>query len=276
MNLPNKISCIRIALLPVFIFFYLATFIPCNYLIAGVVFAIAAITDFLDGKIARKYKLVTNMGKFLDPIADKLIVVAALILVTVDGTIPNPFGIIISIIIIGRELIISAFRQVAAAKGFVMAADMWGKYKTTFQTIALPLLMLQAQVVASSWFTGTPLLILQIVNYSLIGIATALTIISGCNYIIKNFEVLRDRSKQEPAPESNEMDPLVKDVTRTAITSGKISTSRIQTLYGIAYKRAANIIEQMIAKEYISRTETKLLKVNVTKEQFESDFNEKF
>ena len=140
MNLPNKITCVRIVLLPVFIFFYLATFIPCNYLIAGIIFAIAAFTDMLDGKIARKYNLVTNLGKFLDPIADKLIVMAALILVASDGTIPSPYGIIIAIIIIGRELIISAFRQIAAANGVVMAADMWGKYKTTFQTIALPLL----------------------------------------------------------------------------------------------------------------------------------------
>ncbi len=196
MNLPNKISCVRIALLPVFIFFYLATFIPCNFLIAGIIFAIAAFTDFLDGRIARKHNLVTNLGKFLDPIADKLIVMAALILVTVDGTIPNPYGIIISIIIIGRELIISAFRQVAAAKGFIMAADMWGKYKTTFQTIALPLLMLQAQAVASGWFSGTGLLVFQIVNYVLIGIATLLTIISGCNYIVKNFDVLKETPKK--------------------------------------------------------------------------------
>lgn len=197
MNLPNKISCVRIALLPVFIFFYMATFIPCNYLIAGIVFAVAAFTDLLDGKIARKYNLVTDLGKFLDPIADKLIVMAALILVSADGTIPKPYGIIVAIIIIGRELIISAFRQIAAAKGIVMAADMWGKYKTTFQTIALPLLMLQAQVVASNWLTGNGLLTFQIVNYVLIGIATVLTIISGCNYIIKNKAVLKQEEKKD-------------------------------------------------------------------------------
>ncbi len=203
MNLPNKITCVRIVLLPVFIFFYLATFIPCNYLIAGIIFAIAAFTDMLDGKIARKYNLVTNLGKFLDPIADKLIVMAALILVASDGTIPSPYGIIIAIIIIGRELIISAFRQIAAANGVVMAADMWGKYKTTFQTIALPLLMVQAQVVASNWLTGNGLLAFQIVNYVLIGIATALTIISGCNYIIKNIQVLKEQPKTQTATIEN-------------------------------------------------------------------------
>ena len=130
MNLPNKISVARICLLPVFIFFYLASFIPCNYLIAAIIFSLAAFTDFLDGYIARKYNLVTNLGKLLDPIADKLIVMAALIVLTVDGIIPNPYGIIVTIIIIGRELFISAFRQVAAAKGFVMAADKWGKYNS--------------------------------------------------------------------------------------------------------------------------------------------------
>ena len=197
MNLPNKISCVRIALLPVFIFLYMATFIPCNYLIAVIIFAVAAFTDLLDGKIARKYNLVTDLGKFLDPIADKLIVMAALILVSADGTIPKPYGIIVAIIIIGRELIISAFRQIAAAKGIVMAADMWGKYKTTFQTIALPLLMLQAQVVASNWLTGNGLLTFQIVNYVLIGIATVLTIISGCNYIIKIKAVLKQAEKKD-------------------------------------------------------------------------------
>ena len=116
------------------------------------------------------------------------------------------YGIIAAIIIIGRELIISAFRQIAAAKGIVMAADMWGKYKTTFQTIALPLLMLQAQVVASNWLTGNGLLTFQIVNYVLIGIATVLTIISGCNYIIKNKAVLKQEEKKDDSTkiESND------------------------------------------------------------------------
>lgn len=198
MNLPNKISVVRICLLPVFIFFYLATFIPCNFLIAGIVFAIAAFTDFLDGYIARKYNLVTNLGKLLDPIADKLIVMAALILVTVDGTIPNPYGIIICVIIIGRELIISAFRQVAAASGLVMAADKWGKYKTAITDVSLPLLMLQAQCLASAWLTGNGMLAFEIVNYVLIGIATLLTIISAINYLVKNKHVFNDNKKEEP------------------------------------------------------------------------------
>lgn len=197
MNLPNKISLTRILLLPVIIFFYLATFIPCNYLIAAIIFTIAATTDFIDGYIARKYNMVTNLGKFLDPIADKLIVMAALILVTCDGTIPAPYGIIATIIILSREFIISAFRQVAATKGIVMAADKWGKYKTLFTDISLPLLMLLAQVMASGWLSGTGLLVFQIINYVLIGVAVLLTIISGINYIVKNKQVLMEDNSEK-------------------------------------------------------------------------------
>lgn len=211
MNIPNKLSCVRIALIPIFMFFYLATFIPGNYLIAAIIFALAAFTDFLDGKIARKYNLVTDLGKFLDPIADKLLVMTALILVTVDGTIPNPYGIIISVIIIGRELLISAFRQIAAAKNVIMAADMWGKYKTTFQTIALPLLMFQAQVVASNYFDGAGLTALKIINLCLIGIATLLTIISAINYLIKNKNVLKDVTANPNATEPKTVEPEIKN-----------------------------------------------------------------
>lgn len=195
MNLPNKISCIRIALLPVFVFFYLATFIPCNYLIAAIIFCVAALTDLIDGKIARKYNLITDLGKFLDSIADKLVVIAALVLVTVDGTIPAPYGVIIAIIIISREFMVSALRQIAAARGTVLAADMWGKYKATFQFISLPLLMFQAEALASGWFAGTGFMVLQIVNYVLLGIVTALTIISAIHYFVKNRAVLTE----EPA-----------------------------------------------------------------------------
>ena len=195
MNLPNKISCVRIALLPIFVFFYLATFIPCNYLISAIIFTVAALTDMIDGKIARKYNLITDLGKFLDSIADKLIVVAALVLVTIDGTIPAPFGAIIAIVIISREFMVSALRQISAARGTVLAADMWGKYKATFQFISLPLLMFQAQAKASCWFCGTGFMVLEIINYVLLGVVTALTLVSAANYFIKNRAVLTE----EPA-----------------------------------------------------------------------------
>ncbi len=197
MNLPNRITLVRIFLIPIMVFLYLASFIPYGKLIALAVFILAACTDFLDGMIARKYGLVTNLGKFLDPIADKLLTASALLLVVCDMTLPPPYGVIVAIIILGRELIISAFRQVAATKNFVMAADKWGKVKTIFQDIALPALMVLSLIYQYSWFSQTFVFVFEIICYSLIGIATLLTIISGCNYIIKNFNVLKEEKGEE-------------------------------------------------------------------------------
>lgn len=191
MNLPNKLSLLRIFLIPVMIFFYLADFVPYGKIIAIVVFIAAAFTDFLDGKIARKYNLVTNLGKLLDPIADKLLVMSALLLVVVDFTIPHPYGVIVAIIIIGRELLISAFRQIAASKNVVMAADMFGKIKTFTQDIALPILFLLSFFIYNVTINATVVLIVEIVGYVMIGLATLFTILSGANYIIKNKQVLK-------------------------------------------------------------------------------------
>lgn len=192
MNLPNKLSLLRIFLIPVMIFFYLADFVPYGKIIAIAVFVLAAFTDFLDGKIARKYNLVTNLGKLLDPIADKLLVMSALLLVVVDMTIPHPYGVIVAIIIIGRELLISAFRQIAASKNYVMAADMFGKIKTFTQDIALPILFLLSFLTYNVSVNQTFTLIVQIVGYVMIGLATLFTVLSGANYLIKNREVLKD------------------------------------------------------------------------------------
>lgn len=192
MNIPNKLSMLRIILIPFMLFFYLANFVPYGKIIAIAIFIIAAFTDMLDGHIARKYNLVTNLGKLLDPIADKLLVVSALLLVVVDYTIPRPYGVIVAIIIIGRELLISAFRQIAASKNFVMAADKLGKIKTITQDIALPLLFLISFLTNNVSINSNVLFVIQIIGYILIGIATLLTIISGANYLIKNKEVLKD------------------------------------------------------------------------------------
>lgn len=192
MNIPNKLSMLRIILIPFMLFFYLANFVPYGKIIAIAIFIVAAFTDMLDGHIARKYNLVTNLGKLLDPIADKLLVVSALLLVVVDYTIPRPYGVIVAIIIIGRELLISAFRQIAASKNFVMAADKLGKIKTITQDIALPLLFLISFLTNNVSINSNMLFVIQIIGYILIGIATLLTIISGANYLIKNKEVLKD------------------------------------------------------------------------------------
>ena len=184
MNLPNKLSVLRLILIPVFAAFFYLTAIPYNYVIATAVFVIASCTDFLDGHIARKYNLVTNLGKFLDPIADKVLVSTALILVAGTSVLFPVVGVISVAVILARELIISGFRQVAAKTGFVMAADKIGKVKTTFQDVSLVALLLSLQFAEVKWlnYTGNALLL----------VATVLTIVSGVHYIVKNRAVLKD------------------------------------------------------------------------------------
>lgn len=182
MNLPNKLTILRVFMIPVFIFAYFADFIPANNIIALVIFVLASFTDMLDGKIARKYNLVTNFGKFMDPIADKLLVVSALICVLVRGKIcPN---LILSttavLIIIFREFIISGFREVAADSGVVIAASYFGKLKTVFQMVAIGLMLADIEAIA-------------IVKYIITGIAVALTVFSLVDYLTKNKGVLQEK-----------------------------------------------------------------------------------
>ena len=143
MNLPNKLTILRLVLIPVFVAVYYVQAIPYNFIISAVIFVIAALTDFLDGYIARKYNLVTNLGKFLDPIADKILVSTALILLLVPNTtmaLPWWTGILVAVIL-ARELLISGFRLVAVDKGIVIAADKIGKVKTFIQDVAIVVLI---------------------------------------------------------------------------------------------------------------------------------------
>ena len=193
MNLPNKLTVMRMILIPFVMFFYLANFIPYGIgkIVALVIFIVAALTDLLDGKIARKYNLVTNLGKFLDPIADKILTSTVLFMLMADGTIPAPWGVIVVSIIIAREFMVSALRLLAASKGTVLAADIWGKAKTMVQMIAIPVCMLIPFVVelgAAYWL----ILTIQIAGWVLIGVATALTVISGANYLIKNKDCFKE------------------------------------------------------------------------------------
>lgn len=196
MNLPNKLTISRMVMIPIFITFFYVQF-SGHYFVALAVFAIASLTDLLDGKIARKYNLVTNLGKFLDPIADKVLVLSALVVML---TVPHFFtaglgswALIVAgcgvAIILAREIIVSGFRMVAASAGTVMAADIFGKYKTTAQDIAIVILLIGAGVCE---FTGG--LVGQIINYTGLGffaLSIILTIISGVNYLVKNREILK-------------------------------------------------------------------------------------
>lgn len=190
MNLPNKLTMLRVILIPFVIFFYLATFIPGGKIVALVLFVLAAFTDFLDGKIARSRNLVTDFGKFLDPIADKLLVCSVLFMIAIDHTIPQPWGVICVSLIIGRELIIDAFRLIASTKGIVLAAGILGKAKTMVQCWTMPLCILLAYLQFDLAITGTGLLVMQVICWSLLGLSTLLTVLSGINYFVKNKNVI--------------------------------------------------------------------------------------
>lgn len=194
MNLPNKLSLIRICMIPVFVVVFYLEAIPYNEAVAAAIFAVAALTDFLDGYLARKNGLVTNLGKFLDPIADKVLVSTAFILMLTQEKIFGLFGYgfyvagaVCVCLILARELIISAFRQIAAANGVVLAADMLGKIKTNFQDYCVVIL------IASAAFTGTAQTVLSVIGLSLFAIAVLFTVLSGVSYITKNPDVLKSK-----------------------------------------------------------------------------------
>ena len=177
MNLPNKITIFRVCMIPVFLVFMLVPGIPFGNYIATAVFAIACASDALDGHIARKHNLVTNFGKFMDPLADKLLVCSALICFVELSYMPAW----IVIVIIAREFIISGFRLIASDNGVVIAASYWGKFKTIAQMIACILLIVQL-----------PFAWVDVVEQIFIWLALVLTVVSLCEYIWKNRNVLKE------------------------------------------------------------------------------------
>lgn len=177
MNLPNKLTLLRVVLIPVFVVLLLQEG-GQNYTLriaALIVFCIASFTDFLDGQIARRNNLVTNFGKFMDPLADKLLVCSALICMIELGQLPSWYVITV----IAREFIISGFRLVAADNGIVIAASWWGKFKTTFQMLTVILLILNIPA-------------LHTVTLIIAGIAFVLTLVSLLDYIVKNSRVITE------------------------------------------------------------------------------------
>ncbi len=174
MNLPNKLTLLRVILVPVFVIFMM---VPGSWgrWAALAVFIFASLTDTADGYIARKYNMITDFGKFMDPLADKLLVSAAMICLITTGQLPAW----IVITIISREFIISGFRLIAAEKGIVIAASWWGKIKTVVQMVMICALLINAQVM---WF----IVLEQILIYA----ALILTVVSLIDYILKNKGVL--------------------------------------------------------------------------------------
>lgn len=193
MNLPNKISLSRILFIPLIIFMYLATFIPYGIFVALGLYIIAAVTDVIDGRLARKHGIVTKLGNMLDTLADKLLITAGFLLVVADGTIPAPYGVIAAFIIIGREIVITALRQIAALQGISLKADKWGKIKAVFQNISAAAYILLAGLYWGGWGAGTTFLFAyEIVCHVLLGIAVFLTVYSGINYLVNNRHLFKE------------------------------------------------------------------------------------
>ena len=178
MNLPNKLTMARVIMIPFFVIFMLTGWGgEASKWISLAIFIVASLTDLLDGHIARKHNLVTNFGKFMDPLADKLLVCSAMICLVEMGKIPAW----VVIIIISREFIISGFRLVASDNGIVIAASYWGKFKTTFQMISVILLIVRIPA-------------LTVLTQICVWTALVLTVISLVDYIAKNHKVLTEGS----------------------------------------------------------------------------------
>lgn len=196
MNLPNKLTVIRIILVPFFVAAILIDF-PFNYLWALIIFAIASITDMLDGKIARKKNLITDFGKFADPLADKILVLAALLCFVQNGL----CDCIAVILILFREFSVTSIRLTAAANGKVVSANIWGKIKTVSQMSAIVIILLLQFILelintgifgnAELYYTLSP--VFTVVGYVLVWISTVFSIISGVIYILQNKHFINEK-----------------------------------------------------------------------------------
>ena len=201
MNLPNKLTLLRVILIPFFVFFLMYDKLgAAGVWIALAIFAVASITDFFDGKIARKYNLITNFGKFMDPLADKLLVSSALICFIELSFLPAWFVIVI----IAREFVISGFRLIASDNGVVIAASWWGKFKTVFQMFLILYFMILGgigKVVSWQGFalwentqTGARISSAWTVAGTILAWAAfLLTVISLIDYLIKNAGVMKQQ-----------------------------------------------------------------------------------
>ncbi len=173
MNLPNKLSILRVLCIPAITVLLYMNDDTCR-IIAGVLFIIGSLTDLLDGKIARKYNLVTDFGKFIDPVADKLLVLTTLVMLIHCGLMEAW----VVIIILCRELAVDGLRMVAVGQGKVIAAGPWGKWKTTFQMVTIIVILLFNKACFATWYTGV-----------LTGVSVALTLWSAVDYFVKNRSV---------------------------------------------------------------------------------------
>lgn len=221
MNIPNKISLTRICLMPLFILFSLLSF-PYSKFIALAIFLIAAISDAVDGHIARKYNLVTDLGKFLDPIADKLLATTGLLLLIVgqDPIIPMPYGIIVMFVMILRDYEVTGLRQIGQLKGRIIAADKVAKIKANFLyfTLVYGLLISALREITINadfmkYFT--------LVFYFFVGITTCLIALSGIVYLANNISVFKDDKAEEKVAENTDTNKKVTEKKKSTKSKTK-------------------------------------------------------
>ena len=196
MTTATKITLSRIAFIPVVVTVYLLNF-PGHRMLAGVLFAIAALSDLIDGYVARKYNQVSDLGKFLDPIADKMLVVVFMFLFVADNLIFNPWGAIVCGVVLSREFMISAFRMQAAVKKIVIPADVWGKLKTDFQDVGSAVIIFASDPIFLSHGDGAAMVgkVLMYIGLVAFFIGAALAVYSGVNYIVKNKNVFTQKEE---------------------------------------------------------------------------------
>lgn len=184
MNLPNKLTLARVCLIPFFVLFIELPDMPFHYAIAFLIFAIASLTDLLDGYIARKYNMVTDFGKFMDPLADKVLVTAALVYFVYLGL--APAWLVLTIL--AREFLVTSLRLIAASKGIVLAADKWGKYKTATSMVWICYALLMLEFMGTA--PGESFMIFVWIHYFLMAVSLFFTVVSGFNYVWKNRELI--------------------------------------------------------------------------------------
>jgi CDP-diacylglycerol--glycerol-3-phosphate 3-phosphatidyltransferase len=283
MNLPNKITLSRIILLPVFLAVGLIPF-PGSYFVALGLFILLAVSDFLDGHIARKYNLVTDLGKFLDPIADKLLCTTGLLLLIVsnvntEAIIPHPFGIICVFLILLRDYAITGLRQIAQLKGVIIPADKLGKIKANFQYVMTVFGFLVGGLREINSVKDTVVFeYITYVFYGVVAITTLMVVISGISYLVKNKNIFAEKKNEKETSSTeivDEFDSMFKDSLKFFLKSKKASASSLQSYFSIGYPRANKILTEMENAGYISKADNNGRRtLYITQQEYEDKFGE--
>lgn len=292
MNVPNTLTLTRLILIPFFIAAMLLEvfgFALFNNFVALGIFAIASLTDFLDGYIARKYNMITDFGKLFDSAADKLLCCSALILLVLCYAAVPVYNVLIAVfvvVIVCRELFMTAFRSFAANKGIVIAADMPGKIKTVAQMIAIMLLILAIDLAN---FTNLGFMIVFYAGFGFLALGTLMALLSCVLYLVKYPMVFSEKGKVDDSNDEADINNDIKnditndnsdaenysDIMRCIILNGKVSTSLLQRNFCIGYSKATRILDNLAEKKWIGAPDLQgKREVYMTKEQFTEIFGE--